>query len=732
METDLEWVQAHTRRLLQAREWERRGRDRSLLLRGSDLSAAERWLSSGAGKEPAPTADHIAYLQASRGAAIRRQRLGMGVVSAALAGAVVLSVFSLVQRGRAIEGQHLAQSRELSARATENLVTDPESSVLLASRALDIKHTTEAEETLRQALLSSHIRATLHPAAAAAAAAFSPDGRFVMTQGQRDGDVRIWRRDDWMAVATIPGKQANPGGARFSPSGSRLLTLSREGVAAIWDPATGRRVRALAGGRAPLRSAVWSADGRRVALGGADGTVAVRDARSGRLVVGLRAARTPIVALALAPGGGRIAAAETGADNETVVRVRELASGRVAATLRAGAVGGFIGGIDVAFSPDGARILTQGSVPAMLWDAASGRRIADLGQTASADVAAFDPTGAYLAAGGIDGVAVMDARSGEVLARFRGHEGVVTSVAFSPDGRKVASTSVDGTVRVWRTADAAPIAVFRGHVGGVGGASFSADGRAVASIGNQDGTARVWGSGEIDSLRDSQDVEAPISAGDAPLTPDGSVRALLGAGAARLVDAESGAVLHELSVQEGSVFTSLGFSGDGARAALAGDDRVAVFSTRDGRPVGPVIDADLGNYVRSVALDSDGGLVAAGGRGGILRIWEPGSGRLMLTLAHDADVASIRFSADGRFLLTGADDGLARVWELSTGKLLIHLPGAPRDWSTDGRRIVTEDGALTRLWPCDVCQGPDGLRALAAQRTTRDFTAGERARYLHE
>ena len=159
---------------------------------------------------------------------------------------------------------------------------------------------------------------------------------------------------------------------------------------------------------------------------------------------------------------------------------------------------------------------------------------------------------------------------------------------------------------------------------------------------------------------------------------------------------------------------------------------MAVFSTRDGRAVGPVIDADLGNYVRSVALSRDGGLVAAGGRGGLLRIWESASGTLMLTLAHDADVASIRFSADGRFLLTGADDGVARVWELSTGKLPIHLPGTPRGWSEDGRRIVTEDGSLARLWPCDVCQGPDGLRALAERRTTRDFTAGARARYLHE
>ena len=101
LDTDLDWVKAHTRLLVRAIEWDAGGRDGSLLLRGSDLQAAEERLARPPG-EPQPTDLQGEYVLASRAAATRRQRVILGGVTAALVVAVVLGLLALWQRERAI------------------------------------------------------------------------------------------------------------------------------------------------------------------------------------------------------------------------------------------------------------------------------------------------------------------------------------------------------------------------------------------------------------------------------------------------------------------------------------------------------------------------------------------------------------------------------------------------------------------------------------------------------
>ena len=100
--TDLEHVRAHTRLLARARDWEGKGQDRCLLLRGAELKEAEAWLAASGGKEPQPTDLMHLFLLASRQGAARRQRLLLGSVSFALVVAVILALAALsVSGGRA-------------------------------------------------------------------------------------------------------------------------------------------------------------------------------------------------------------------------------------------------------------------------------------------------------------------------------------------------------------------------------------------------------------------------------------------------------------------------------------------------------------------------------------------------------------------------------------------------------------------------------------------------------
>jgi tetratricopeptide (TPR) repeat protein len=111
LDTDLDWVRAHTRLLTRAIEWENKGKNNSFALRGDDLRAAEQWLAQApAKKEAKPTALQTEYIIASRKAATRRQRITLGAVTFGFLVAIVLAIVAVNQRGRAIAGRNRADN----------------------------------------------------------------------------------------------------------------------------------------------------------------------------------------------------------------------------------------------------------------------------------------------------------------------------------------------------------------------------------------------------------------------------------------------------------------------------------------------------------------------------------------------------------------------------------------------------------------------------------------------
>ena len=142
LETDLEWVRAHTRLLVRAREWEQRKGEKSLLLRGTDLRDAEQDLASIApGVEPQPTPLQREFVLASRRGQSRRQRITLGGVATGLGVTAVLAVLAILARNDAIDNERTARSRELATAAAGQLEIDPEQSALLAREAVELKPT---------------------------------------------------------------------------------------------------------------------------------------------------------------------------------------------------------------------------------------------------------------------------------------------------------------------------------------------------------------------------------------------------------------------------------------------------------------------------------------------------------------------------------------------------------------------------------------------------------------
>jgi len=280
-----------------------------------------------------------------------------------------------------------------------------------------------------------------------------------------------------------------------------------------------------------------------------------------------------------------------------------------------------------------------------------------------------------------------------------GHTGGVTSCAFSPDGQLLATTSDDGTARLWRVADTAAEQVLAGHTGGVWGCAFSPDGALLATA-SHDRTVRLWqvadGAARV-VLAHSRSVTC------CAFSPDGSLLATAtDDGTIRLWGVAERAARHELA-HSGCV-TSCAFSPDGGLLATTSDDGTArLWGVGD-----HVMRAELTNHtggLRGCAFSPGGALLATAGDDGTARLWSVNERRMRAELTgHTSGVWACAFSPDGGLLATASNDGTVRLWHVADRTTKAELTGHGAAvkacaFSPDGSLLAsTSLDQTTRLW----------------------------------
>ncbi|KLU91451.1 hypothetical protein MAPG_09971 [Magnaporthiopsis poae ATCC 64411] len=279
---------------------------------------------------------------------------------------------------------------------------------------------------------------------------------------------------------------------------------------------------------------------------------------------------------------------------------------------------------------------------------------------------AFSPDGRTLASASDKTVRLWNVASGTLWRTLQKHNGRVCAIAFSPDGKTLASGAHDNTVRLWNVVSGALQQTFQDHDDWVHGVAFSPDGKTLASASSDD-TVRLWDvtSGALrQTLREHEHFVCAVA-----FSPDGKTLASTSFDkTVRLWDAASGALQQTLRRHD-DIVCAVAFSPDGRTLASASNDRTIRFWDAATGALRQIL-RKHNNHVYAIAFSPDGKTFASASWDRTIRFWDVASGALRQTLeGHGGCIHAIAFSPNSRILASASNDKTIRLWDVVTSNV---------------------------------------------------------------